>query len=199
LYEGKIQEYLSGRPAERFRFSLNTNSLAMYLQANGLPEVAGVSADTKFAGFGVSELTLTMRRPAVAWKTRGSEVYVDDRGIAFARNYYSKPGVKIVDRTGIQAEDGQVLASNRFLGFIGMLIGAMQTQGYTVTQVALPAATTRQIEVTLDGVAYPIKFSVDRPAGEQSEDAARSVRYLASKGAQVEYLDVRVSGKAYYK
>jgi hypothetical protein len=44
-----------------------------------------------------------------------------------------------------------------------------------------------------------VKFSVDRAVGEQAEDAARAVRYLDGKGMSPEYLDVRISGKAFYK
>jgi hypothetical protein len=42
-------------------------------------------------------------------------------------------------------------------------------------------------------------MSVDRPAGEQAEDAMRAIKYLQSKGMTPAYIDVRVGGKAYYK
>ena len=92
-----------------------------------------------------------------------------------------------------------MLASDRFIGFIGRTVSRLQTQGFTASKVVLPASTTRQLLVSIEGLPYPIKFSVDRSAGEQAEDAARSVRYLAGKGITPEYLDVRVPGKAYYK
>ena len=66
-------------------------------------------------------------------------------------------------------------------------------------QVIIPASTTRQVELRIKKVSYPVKFSVDRPAGEQTEDMARVIKYLKSKGVNPDYVDVRVSGKAFYK
>lgn len=199
LYTGKIQDYLSKHPSQRLRIGLNTRELASFLQTHGAPEVESVNERTDFAGFGKSRITLVMRKPVVVWHT-GSRIYfVDSTGNAFERNYYAPPTVEVIDKTGIQTSDNQVLASNRFLGFIGKIIGRMEREGMTVSQVTLPANTTRQVLMTLEGVAYPIKCSVDRSAGEQAEDTVRAVRHLSNKGISPQYLDVRVSGKAYYQ
>jgi hypothetical protein len=199
LYQSKIQEYLTIHPFERSRLFLDTNALGAYLQANGCPEVLSVLPETRFDGIGTSQLTLEFRKAVVTWTTGSQHLYVDENGVAFTRHYYPDPAVKVVDKTGIQSQNNQVLASNRFLGYIGMIIGAMRQYDYTVTSVILPEATTRQIAINIEGHAYPIKFSVDRAVGEQAEDAARSIRYLDSKGVSPEYLDVRISGKAFYK
>ena len=198
-YEEAIQQYLAGRPIERSRVTLDTAELAKYLQTSGYPEVRAVVEHMDFDGVGASTINLEFRRPAIVWQTGSTRLYVDDTGVAFTRNYYAEPTVSIVDQSGIGTQDNKVLASNRFLAFIGMVVGRMNANGHTVTQVALPAGTTRQIAVSVATVPYPIKFSVDRPVGEQVEDAARAMAYLSAKGISPEYLDVRVSGKAYYK
>lgn len=199
IYERGIQEYLNNHPLERNRATLDTDALTVYLQDNGLPEVLAVGVQDTPSGLGASTLRLTTRTPVVAWKTNAAYLYVDSTGVAFSRNYHAAPQVAVVDQTGIQATDNQVLASSRFLGFIGRVIGQLSTQGLTATQAVLPANTARQVVVSVEGVPYPIKFSADRPAGEQAEDAARAIRYLSSKGIQPEYLDVRVQNRAYYK
>lgn len=198
-YAKMVHEYLMKRPLERFRFSLNTVSLTSYLQAHGYPEVSSIDSAVEFYGLGKASLHATFRSPAVAWRTNGSVVYVDAQGNTFKSNYYQEPSVQVVDQTGIPAQDNQVLASDKFLGFIGKVIGRMKENGFTVTQISLPANTTRQVQVLVGGASYPIKFSIDRPVGEQAEDAARAIRYLADKGIAAEYVDVRVSGKAYYR
>lgn len=198
-YEQKIQHYFTQYPLERSRVTVDTTKMTLYLQDNECPEVLRVDPATSFAGFGASRITLHMRRPVVSWKSGETQLYVDSDGAAFRRNYFATPRVAVVDQTGIQAVNNQVLASNRFLGFIGRTIGKLTDQGYTTTKIVLPADTTRQLQVSVDGVGYPIKFNVDRSAGEQAEDAARAIRHLAAKGITPEYLDVRVSGRAYYK
>lgn len=199
LYGQKVEDYLNANPLQRLRVTIDTNKLATYLQSNGCPEVASVSPDVTYEGFGTSGIVLTFRKPVVVWKTGSTKLYVDGEGNAFARNVYPDPSVEVVDQTGIPAQDNQVLASERFLGTIGRVIGRMAAQGYTVNQVVLPANTTRQLMVSAEGVGYPIKFSIDRSAGEQAEDAARAIKYLADRGINPEYLDVRVGGKAFYK
>lgn len=199
-YAASIQQYLNAHPFERSRLTLDTNRLATYLQENNHPEIATVSPNLSFGGLGVATFQLTPRKPVVSWKTGATTMYVDNNGNAFARNFYAAPAIEVVDETGIQTSDNQVLVSNRFLGFIGKAVGRLHEQGYTVTKIVLPANTTRQILVSLDGVGYPVKLSVDRPAGEQAQDTARAVRYLAKQGiAPREYVDVRISGRAYYK
>lgn len=198
-YEKIVQDYLFAHPLERFRFSLDTEQLTRYMQQNGSPEVSSVSPDMIFEGFGTSQLTIAFRQPVVAWKVDGTAVYVDSTGAAFATNYYDPPAVQVIDNTGIETEGNRVLASNRFLSFIGQVIGEFKQYSYTATEIALPANTTHQIVVTLADVPYRIKMSVDRPVGEQTEDARRSIVYLQQKNITADYIDVRVSNKAFYK
>ena len=42
-------------------------------------------------------------------------------------------------------------------------------------------------------------MTVDRPAAGQVEDAVRAIRYLTNRGITAEYIDVRVSRRAFYK
>ncbi len=197
VYEDAIQSYLSAQPAERLRFMLDTAHLNQYLQTK-LPEIGSVRVDGA-AGFGKSAFQLKMRQPIAGWNMHGQQRYVDSTGVSFARNYSPAPSVQIVDDSGVQVQAGQAVASNRFLGFVGRVVGLAGTQGYAVAQVTIPRGTTRQIDLRVDGVGYPIKLSVDRGAGEQVEDMARAMAWFTAHGQTPQYLDVRVSGKGYYR
>lgn len=198
VYEKAIQQYLVEHPAERLRFLLNIPALQNFLQTQ-TPEVAKVRLEGS-AGFGVSAFQLTMRQPIAGWSMKADhQQFVDATGAAFEKNYFDTPQVKINDQTGIPLEAGRAVTSNRFLGFVGLAVGLADSYGYQVQEVILPRDTTREIELRLKNVSYPIKLSVDRPAGEQVEDAARAVKWLHDRGKQPKYVDVRVSGKAFYK
>lgn len=196
-YEPLIQDYFAARPVERLRFLTDTDTLTAFVQTKA-PEVKSIEIEPT-AGLGTSQFLITPRRPAAGWLMAGNQQYVDDTGAAFTRNYYDTPGVQIVDSSGVPTKDGHVIASNRFLGFVGRLVGLIQQQGYTVTRITIPPDTTRLVEVGLKDIPYPIKVSVDRLAGEQAEDIGRVVRYLTKQGITPSYVDVRVKGKAYYK
>jgi hypothetical protein len=196
-YVGIIESYLSTQPLERLRFLTNTSHLSQYVEAHA-PEVVSVSLDGA-AGIGTSTFVLQLREPTVGWTINGRQQYVDSTGTAFTRNYFTSPAVQVVDKSGIQVEAGQAIASNRFLGFVGRAVALAKQQGFIVLQVIIPASTTRQVELQLKGVAYPIKLSIDRGVGEQVEDMAKAVHWLKLHGKSPKYLDVRVSGEAFYR
>jgi hypothetical protein len=196
-YEKAIQTYLSQQPAERLRFLLNVDHLNEYLQTV-TPEVKSVDS-VDALGLGVSAFEVTMRSPIAGWSINGQQQYVDISGTSFSRNYYRSPPVQIIDKSGIQVAAGQAVASNSFLGFVGQVVGLAKSSGYTTTEVIIPSSTTRQIELKLKDVNYPIKFAVDRPAGEQVEDMVRGIAWMTGHQQNPAYLDVRVSGRAFYR
>lgn len=196
-YARDIESYLDRQPIERLRFLLNTRQLLAYMQTIA-PEIEDLQLDGS-AGYGTTGFVLTLRQPTVAWTIGSHHQYVDASGVAFARNYFAEPTVQVVDQSGIQVSDGQTIASNRFLGFMGRVVGVAAKSGYKVTQVTLPRNVTREVDVQLDGVSYPVRLSVDRPVGEQIEDMDRAVKWLSAHGQTPQYLDVRVSRRAYYQ
>lgn len=197
IYVKSVDEYLARQPIERLRFLLREDALNEYVQSV-TPEVASIKSDG-FAGFGESLFVIEMRRPIAGWSIRGTQQYVDAAGVSFTYNHYQKPQVQIVDNSGIQVESGQAVASNQFLGFVGRVVGLANAQQYSVTEVIIPRDTTRQIELKMQGIEFPVKLSVDRPAGEQVEDMTRSIAWLNQRKLTPQYLDVRVSGRAFYK
>ena len=196
-YTHAVEDYLAMHPIERLRFLLHEDGLSAYMQSV-TPEVASITADGS-AGFGKSTFVVAMREPIAGWSIRGVQQYVDASGTAFARNHFAAPKVQIVDNSGIQVETGQAVASNQFLGFVGRVVGLANAQGHVVTRVVIPQNTTRQIELHMQDVGYPVKLSIDRPSGEQVEDMSRALGWLKGRNLTPGYLDVRVSGRAFYK
>lgn len=196
-YDTIIQSYLTSHPLERLRFLTDVKQLSTYVESKA-PEVADVHMGDS-AGFGKTTFVLAMREPIAGWSIHNQQQYVDSTGTAFVRNYFPSPSVQIIDNSGIQVRAGRAVASNRFLGFVGRAVGLAKIQGYTVQQVIIPSGTTREVELRLGGVGFPIKLSVDRSAGEQVEDMARVLVWLQKRAITPEYIDVRVAGKAFYK
>jgi len=197
-YEKAINDYLGFNPVARLRFALNGKDLTGFLNS-ALPEVDQVVGTSLGSSIGTTDFTLSMRRPVAGWQINNHQYFVDEKGVAFEQNYYDNPTVQIVDESGAALQQGATIASNRFLGFVGRVVALAGARGYTVTNAILPSGTTRQLEIKLKDVAARIKFSIDRPAGEQVEDMARAVNYLQSHGLSPDYVDIRVSGKAFYR
>ncbi len=197
-YEKVIQEYLNINPMSRFSFFLDITAMSDYV-ASKLPEVSNIDKINTITP-GKVNFTLKMRTPIAGWQINNKQYYVDSRGIPFERNYFLAPSVQIVDNSGVAPKVGTAaIASNRFLSFVGRVVSVSKTYGYTVVQAALPNNTTRELEVRLKEGNYLIKLSIDRPVGEQIEDMGNAIKYFSDRGQTPEYIDVRVSGKAFYK
>lgn len=98
---------------------------------------------------------------------------------------------ELVDETG----HGKI--SGRMQEFIGQVEQDFREVGYIVSRVTLPAQTSREILVDLEGRKGYIKMTMDRGAAVGVEDAVRVMNYLGDR--EVEYMDVRLEGKAYFK
>lgn len=195
-YLSTADDYFSRRINERFRPNLNMADLTTYMQLSH-PEIESLNI-TLAGGFGEAQLELRMRRPVARWVVGGETQFVNQSGVVFAENFYSNPKVTIIDKNAAEVSGGLV-ASNRFLSFVGQVVGDLEKRGLNVTRATIPTLTTRQLELRIKGVKSFFKLTVDRSAGEQGEDIARMVRYFKKRDDKPAYIDVRVKGKAFYK
>jgi hypothetical protein len=196
-YEAVIDEYLGINPAQRLRVALDEASLTRYVSSQ-LPEVENLELSGT-PGIAKSNFAITFRTPVAGWQINGKQYYVDANGAVFEKNYYQTPSLQIVDESGITPEQGVAVAGSRLLGFLGKVVAQAGERGYVVNRAVLPANTTRELDIYIEGKGTRLKLSIDRGAGEQLEDAARTLTFLEADGKAAEYIDVRVSGRAAYR
>lgn len=197
LYERAVNDYLNLNPAHRLRFALDEGALSEFVSAEH-PEVESITPSGS-AGLAQTNFAVTFRTPVAGWQINGNQYYVDANGVVFEKNYYSAPAVQIVDESGVRPEQGSAVVGTRLLGFLGRVVAQAEGRGYTAVKATLPEGTTRQVELEFKDVAPRVKFSIDRGAGEQMEDADRALKFLKEQGIGAGYIDVRVSGRAAYQ
>ena len=196
-YTNAITDYLASRPHERLRTFLDLDQLTEYMKRI-VPEVSKVESNSS-GGFGATRFDLVFRKPVASWLIGSDLYYVDKSGAPFRVNYFNEPIVKIVDKSGVPQVAGTIITSSKFLRFVGLTVDTSRLFGVTVEQAIIPKNMTRQIELRIAKHPYPIKLSLDRPVGEQVEDMQKAVDYLKQKKVVPKYIDVRVSGRAFYK
>jgi len=195
-YQQTIEAYLRKYPIERFRFVLNEKRFSDYMGSK-LPDVRAAKSDG--GGIGYGEYAITLREPLVGWQVNGTQYLVDEDGVSFSENYFNPPSVNVVDQSGVKIDSGSAIASNRFLSFLGRIVSLVNTSGVgQVEKIVIPAGLTRQVDVYLKGRAYPIKTNVDRDPAQQVEDIKKTLGFLDQRGITPQYIDVRVSGRAFY-
>lgn len=198
-YVQSVQSYFGTRPLERFGFVANPETLQDYLKQRHT-EIKTVVIDRSWFGADF-RLGLYFREPLLTWTSAGQKYYVDNQGYAFLYNHFAEPVVTVADESGISPDDvgGGLVASERFVNFLGRMVGALNGYGKgKVESVTLPAAT-REINLKLQGRTTLIRTHIDRDPLKQAEDVANALAYFDSKGNSPEYIDVRVAGKAFYK
>ncbi len=196
-YVKVIQDYLDANPISRLHFNLDQVALTNYVSTK-LPEVSNVTQQYML-GIGETGFAVTLRTPVAGWKIGDKQYYVDSKGVSFDQNYLAAPDVQIIDNSGASPQGSTAIISNRFLSFVGRVVSLSATNGYTVSQAVLPANTTRELVISVKESSTLVKLSIDRSAGEQIEDMSKALKYFASHGQSPEYIDIRVSGKAFYK
>lgn len=196
-YQHAIQSYFHSRPGERFHVTVNTQALTAAVQAE-YPEVRTITMHSD--GFLVpSVATVSLRTAIAVWTIQGKKYYIDEHGVAFTRTPQYEPSLVVEDNTGIDPADTGALASERMLHYIGRIVALVQQNNFTVNKLELPADTSRQVNIYLEGRGYPIKTHLDRDPAAQAQDVINALRYIDTRAISPEYIDVRVSSKAFYK
>lgn len=198
-YERAMEAYINAHPLQSFLVTLDAAKLATALQVKH-PEIAAVGIQTGLSG--AAGLDFHFRTPVAVWRIADKQFYVDENGIAFSNHYGAEPAIRVEDTSGYMPNDASrraPVASKRFIGYLGQMLGAIRMQRVgSVERIVVPASA-RQIEVFLKGRKYPIKTHVDRDPYAQVEDVKRALTYFDKKGITPKYIDVRVEGKAFYK
>jgi hypothetical protein len=196
-YGRAIEEYFVKRPLDRFAFQLNHEQLVAFMQAEH-PEIKAIEATALVDG--TQDIALTFREPLLSWNTDGSLLFIDDNGVAFRKNYFDNPPVSVEDKTGIEFTEAEVVVSDRFMSFLGQMVGHINKGKVgRVSKVIIPSDTLRQINVQLNGKKYIIKTHIDSDPYVQAMDVINAVKYIEKKGITPKYIDARVEGRAYYR
>ena len=196
-YTTILNDYLRSNPAARFKPLLNINTLNSYI-AGSAPEIEKVESIQTGLGRR-TKIRVVARVPVVMWESSGKKHYVDSSGASFTTNYFADPSILVDDRSGASLPSTGRVANDRFVSFIGQVVAISSDMSLVVKRIIIPPLTTRQIELYVNDLTFPIRMSTADSASRQVSDASRSINFLQERGITPSYLDVRVERKVYYK
>lgn len=107
-----------------------------------------------------------------------------------------KPTIEVIDEdTGTSGT-----ITSRMSEYIGQAEVDFRELGLIPIKAIIPAGAIREVDFYLDGHPGFIKMILDRDTAVSVEDAARMIHYLEEQGVtDYQYIDVRLSGRAYWK
>lgn len=147
---------------------------------------------------GSLKLVVTLKQPGLGWMT-GDQTYLLDRdGSAIGILPPGSTLPVVVDGSNLPVKPGQHVTSSRFVGFMTELAPALSGLGLAPSRYEVKETTLDLYVMTNRN--YRLIFDTSRPAGEQVADLQALLGFLAKQGkAPAEYMDLRITGKAYYK
>lgn len=106
---------------------------------------------------------------------------------------YTLENVMIIDDNG-----GEI--TTRIKKYVWQIAGDLADLGYTLEKAVLPVGMLREVDLYIKDVPGYIKTNSERDTAVSAEDIDRLIKYLTERGiGEITYIDVRISGKAYYK
>lgn len=201
-YEDEAAEILARSILNRSKLLIDTDKVAEDLRA-AFPELGDISVVVPL----VSRRPIIEVRPTqpalIAASSEGAFI-VDTEGRVLAKANEVDSSIRdplpiVRDESGLSIEQGKILLPKETVSFIREVAGQLQAGKIEVESLTLPAVVN-ELHVRVAGKAYYVKFDI------RGEGRGQAGTYLAVKErlekdnkTPAEYIDVRVSEKAFYK
>ena len=143
-------------------------------------------------------VTATFKQPSLGLNT-GNQVFVLDRdGTVIGALNGAATFPVVFDGSNVPVQAGQKAVSAHFVEFASAIVPALATAGIGVTRLDIKDTTLDLSAQTNKG--YRLLFDTSRTVPEEIADLQAVQRLLvAQKRTPLEYIDLRIAGKAYYK
>lgn len=160
------------------------------------PALRNVSVRRKW--FHTIIVTAALKQPSLGWST-GNQAYVLDRdGTVIGATNAVAPLPVVFDGSNIALQVGQKVVSTHFVEFASAIVPALNAVGISVTRLDIKDTTLDLSAQTNKG--YSLLFDTGRTVPEAIADLQAVQRLLViQKRTPLEYIDLRIAGKAYYK
>ncbi len=146
---------------------------------------------------GVS-VSVILKQPSLGWSS-GNQTYLLDRdGTVISALPAGSTLPVVVDGSNLPVKLGDRVTSSRFVDFTTSVTNGLPALGVKATTLAVKETTFDLYVNTNKG--YQLVFDTTRPVAQQLADLKTILVSLAAqKRTAVEYIDLRIDGKAYYK
>lgn len=181
----------------RTKLTFDSGALAGQLQKNH-PELGGVRISLPFFGQRPIVHLETPPRSFVYGNGRVSSAILDSSGRVLSLGG-SSDLPRVTDTSALEVEVGKQVLPSDEAAFMRLVSDELKQVGVTVESFNLPPIMGR-LELRVQGAPYLVRMTMRQPPAEQIGSYLATRAELTEKGiAPAEYIDVRVSGRIYYK
>ena len=197
-YSDQISPLFNGFK-NRNKISFDENSVVAAIQKK-FPEVQSARVELPFFSEQPT-VWLNISKPAFKLVSNGTFI-IDSQGLAVAQaSTIPKLSnlVTLSDQSGFRAGVGQQILSSQAVGFINTVIAQCRQAKVSIASFSLPPLA-QELDMRTNDAPYFVKFYLGGDALDQTGQflAARQ-KFSKAQDTPNQYLDVRVSGKIFYK
>lgn len=202
FYENATSTVLRRSILNYSKLTINTSKLAQELREQ-YPELGDVTVIIPLSG----------RRPVIEVKPaipvlklsgNGGLYIIDEQGRALlkaseARNNAATDVPYVIDQSGLELQQGRQVLPLSTISFIHNMTAQMHAKNIQIESITLPPIPN-EIHLRLVGYGYFVKFETQGSAREQAGTLIAVQEELhADQITPLEYIDVRVPEKVFYK
>lgn len=202
-YHDAVQKLLAGSILNSNKLTVDVNGVSGALKRQ-YPELSTVTISLPLIGHRPIVYVASADPALVLLSSDGHAFVVDANGRAVAQVPTGSVGNShlpiVKDASTAAYHVGQLAISSDAVGFIKQILYQVEQKRLSVSTFGLPAGSS-ELDMYLDGQHYFVKFNMQSDSAlEQVGDYLAVRHYLESRGVSPsEYVDVRITGRAYYK
>lgn len=209
VYQAAVTQTLRSSLANSNKITVNSRQVVSELKQR-FPEIYDASLVLPLVGHRPT-VYIELARPVIRLQTPSQTIVVDQTGQALAsvplgeRTQFSSFNLPVViDQSRLDLHVGDIVLSSNSVQFIREVTEQLAAKKIATSKLVLPAGT-QELDAYPAGVPYIVKFNLHDPASaRQQVGTYLAVRQqLGKQGiAHVEpkqYIDVRLTGRAYYQ
>jgi Tfp pilus assembly protein PilO len=203
IYEAAAQSYLNNSLANNTKITANSTGLEKYMEST-FPELNNVLVTIPFLGHTLS-LSISQASPVAIVNSYNSQSFlIKSNGVIMANtegSNISDLATKIpyvIDSFSVVKINQQALSVSD-LSFINYVFSELDAKSIkTVSYTLVPNSRELDVKTVLN--TYTIKFNLQNDSKEQVGNYLALKKYLEKNNINPgQYIDVRVTGRAYYK
>lgn len=197
-YERIVAEAFAKLPVTaRTKLTFDSEALSVQLQQHH-PELGGVRISLPFFGQRPVVHLETPPRSFVYSNARISAAILDSSGRVLSLGSTAELP-RVSDTSNLEATVGKQVLPSDEAAFMRLVYDELRAKGIKVERFTLPAVMGR-LEFRVEGAPYLVRMTMSQAPAEQIGAFLATREELAKQGIMpAEYLDVRVSGRIYYK
>jgi hypothetical protein len=204
VYTQAARKLFADSPANGNKVTVDASRISRQLHTQ-FPELEVVSVSLPILGHRPVVYIQPATPKLLLTTTQGSAFVVDHSGQALidaAQAPKALSGLDIptvVDQSGVLLRAGHVALDSDSVAFITEVSGQLKSKGVAVASMTLPAGGS-ELDIAIAGAPYFAKFNMRGVAREEAGTFLAVKQQLDTQGKHPsQYVDVRVSGRAYYK